>query len=114
MTTKFPTMPLWVCIDCFVLLVNGEVQDGCENPDQLLSELDGLEPTPGMLFRHHEDGCLYHDSPESAPIDDYECACETQSFSWSPCSGCGSNLGGERFAVTAWIDDNSTERICSV
>ena len=31
-----------------------------------------------------------------------ECDCETMSFSWSPCDVCGSNLGGERSAVSFW------------
>jgi hypothetical protein len=31
-----------------------------------------------------------------------ECECETDSFSWSACDVCGSNLGGERHAVSFW------------
>jgi len=31
-----------------------------------------------------------------------ECDCEVNTFSWSPCDVCGSNLGGERHAVSFW------------
>jgi hypothetical protein len=31
-----------------------------------------------------------------------ECECETDSFSWSACDVCGSNLGGQRHAVSFW------------
>jgi hypothetical protein len=29
-----------------------------------------------------------------------ECDCEENTFSWSPCDVCGSNLGGSRHAVS--------------
>lgn len=32
-----------------------------------------------------------------------ECDCECQTFSWSACDVCGSNLGGHRDAVVFWI-----------
>jgi hypothetical protein len=25
-------------------------------------------------------------------------------FSWQDCDGCGSSLGGDRYAATAWVD----------
>ena len=34
-----------------------------------------------------------------------ECECERQSFTWSPCDVCGSNLGGARDAVVFWPQD---------
>jgi hypothetical protein len=34
-----------------------------------------------------------------------ECDCETDSFTWSSCEGCGSTLGGERHAFTVWFEE---------
>ncbi len=31
-----------------------------------------------------------------------DCECENEGFSWSSCDVCGSNLGGDRYAVTFW------------
>ena len=36
----------------------------------------------------------------TAGDDGNECDCEVDSFSWSPCDYCGSNLGGERHAIS--------------
>jgi len=87
-----PTVTQWVCVDCFVLLVNGDVSPYCENPDALMTKLEGYEPTPGMLREEHAEEC-----------DGEECDCETNPFSTSQCDGCGSTLHGERHAVTGWI-----------
>ena len=97
---RVPTMPLWLCQDCYVLLVNGDVSPDVEDPGKLLSLLAGDEITAGMLAEHHADGCPNH--PEWSGAD---CDCEHDTFSWSPCAGCGSNLGGDRYAVTAWITE---------
>lgn len=91
-----PTTVQWLCTCCFVLLVNG---DGCQccDQDDLLKLFGDMEVTPGMLAEHHAEGC-------DPTADDYEeCDCETDPFSMSSCDGCGSNLGGARYAATGWI-----------
>ena len=88
MTTE--TCTYWVCIDCHMTHHTGESPDmpeGCE-PWSKLEE--GQTVTSGLLcetpnFGYESDEFLAHDS-----------------FSWSDCDGCGSTLGGERFAYTVW------------
>lgn len=100
MTNREPTVTQWVCPCCFILHCNG---DRCEcpsedHPDGLMGLFEGLELTAGMLREEHADDCFN-------PYDEseYECDCETDSFSRSSCDGCGSHLGGERHAMTGWI-----------
>ena len=38
-----------------------------------------------------------------------ECECERQSFTWSPCDVCDSNLGGARDAVVFWPQDATSD-----
>lgn len=110
----------WVCIDCYVLLCNGDICDGVENPDVLLSKFEGFRAMPGMPYGEHQDGCArkcacsheadceehgdnpeaHHDPSDHDYPDDYECDCEMINFSQSSCDGCGSPLHGERYAVT--------------
>lgn len=94
MRNMVPTVVQWVCQDCFILHCNGDISPDCPNPDDLMTKLDGYEPSAGMLREEH--GC---------DEDDEECDCETISFSWSSCDGCGSNLGGERHAMTGWVPE---------
>lgn len=42
----------------------------------------------------------HHDPSDHAHPIDYECDCETDTFSTSQCDGCGSYLHGERHAMT--------------
>lgn len=82
----------WVCIDCFILLCNGDISDGVEDPEKLLSKFEGFHVMPGMPSSEHAEKC---------PRDkDGECDCEDDTFSTSACDGCGSYLHGERHAVT--------------
>lgn len=106
MLDKMPTSPTWVCICCYVLLVNG---DGCDCPkgdhsEGLLSQFVDMEVTPGMTWEEHERDCERYKACGQFELipGDYDCDCEHNSFSWSPCGGCGSELGGERYAVTGW------------
>lgn len=96
--TKTPTT-IWVCLDCEILNANGEISEHADKPPLGLLK-DGDEITGGMLWEEHTDDC-----PNRA-VNDYldECGCETDEFSWSPCEGCGSTLGGSRHALTVWTD----------
>jgi len=112
MTHEQATVPQWVCIHCFVHLVNGDCTDvwsgegdeyiGCSEEGRVPMNLFGdMHITPGMLWSEHAccGGCNVHTADE--------CDCETITFSWSACDGCGSLLGGERHAVTGWIKEES-------
>ena len=101
-SSEQPTSPQWVCLHCFIHLVNGDCTEpdtctpGSEDENDPLHEFGGMHVTSGMLPEHHECG-----RENGEGVD--ECDCEEQSFSWSACDGCGSNLGGERHAVTGWV-----------
>jgi hypothetical protein len=109
MNDKTPTSPVWVCVCCYVLLVNGE---GChcprtEHPQPPMSQFADMEVTPGMGWLEHDEQCMrrvVRGQFELIP-DGYECDCESDRFSWSPCGGCGSQLGGMREVVTGWISE---------
>lgn len=101
------TYTVWLCQCCMIAAVNGEPcqccygveeHQGCdEHPAGLLGKLEGEHITPGILFEQHDQACPVHQHGG-------ECyGCETRTFSWSPCDGCGSTLGGERHAFTGWI-----------
>lgn len=86
----------WVCVDCFVLLVNGEISPDCENADDLLTKFDGFRAASGMGSNEHAEKCR-----EMMQSGDYfDCSCEYDTYSTSQCDGCGSWLHGERHAVT--------------
>jgi len=87
---------MWICQDCLILLANDEMPT--EPTDRVpLSAIDaGDELTPGMDWRKHECG--------RPSWNEGECECETTDFSWTPCEGCGSPLGGDRYAATLWWD----------
>jgi hypothetical protein len=70
---------VFVCVDCGFYLANGEV----ENPDP------GWSPT--LLDRRWHGWQLVNGDSDK----DHE-------FSWSPCEGCGSTLGGARMHCNAW------------
>lgn len=86
----------WVCIDCYVLLVNGDVSPDCENADDLLTEFENFRAFPGMRSNEHSEQCR-----EELQSGDYQdCDCEYDTYSTSQCDGCGSYSHGERHAVT--------------
>lgn len=85
------------CYDCFAMMVNGEADPNWTTEEHnehiaLMSERDALEGSymvsPGRLC--------------TDPCED-ECGSDEAGFSWSPCDGCGSHLGGDRFYVTRWF-----------
>lgn len=89
------TTELNVCIDCHQHL-------------QGISAEERGEPYPADVCKWLiENGAmtdLTHDTLEHVCIlgdDGYpaeDCRCATTTFSWGVCNGCGSNLGGSRFA----------------
>lgn len=89
---------IWVCVDCLLTHANGECG---ESPDREPLSLigDGYSVTLGMLVEEHDDLCRVGYIGDS---DTYECECDRREFSRSGCEGCGSNLDGERHALTLW------------
>ena len=107
---------IWVCVDCMLHHANGECgschrDDGHdETPLSAIDHANGFTVAAGMGWEDHDDECLTHvvnDVKARFPdVDwpdvpgDYECDCETNTFSTSQCEGCGSWLHGERHALT--------------
>ena len=98
-----PTTPARVCVDCLMLVANGETDHNWteEQREEFLARfaagLGDAEVTLGMLAEYHS--C----TDEDGNIAD-ECECEYNPFSWSACDLCRSNLGGERHAATFWVE----------
>lgn len=101
-----PTL-LWVCVDCIVLEANGEMPtDPTPGEPEPLSDIPAdCDLTVGMMASEHDEDCPVREQLESNSAVDTECECEHRSFSWSQCDGCGSSLGGERFALTMWTEE---------
>jgi len=76
----------WVCVDCMFLAVNAE------HP----SDPDPTQPVPWALWRER----LSTNWTADFGGDDDE---GIDSFSWQPCGGCGSTLGGERYRFVWWV-----------
>lgn len=58
--------------------------------------------TLGLIASEHAEDC---DALETGG----DCECEQTTFSSTPCSICGSRLGGSRNAVTFWADEEEPE-----
>jgi hypothetical protein len=84
---------IWVCVDCRMADATGEPQDGAECEPWSHANAE-LEPTAGLRREEHECG------KELGLSLDTECGCEEETFSWSSCEGCGSDLGGSRWPYT--------------
>lgn len=94
------TCTVWVCRDCMLHHANGECGNchADEGHDRVpMSLCNPWEVAMGMLGKEHPCTEWEHGVTD-------ECDCETQNFSWSSCDGCGSNLGGERHAMTLWFN----------
>lgn len=94
---------IWVCTNCIHHAANGECGDchreeGHEGGEPL--SLLSNEACPGMGWEDHSEECGTWTAQGSAV--DYECDCETNTFSTSSCDGCGSDYHGERHAMTEW------------
>jgi len=78
---------VFVCVDCGQFLANGEPQDGGAaraagwNPDELAQHWEGYHLVNGDAEKDLE-------------------------FSWQPCEGCGTRLGGARMHCVAWEKSN--------
>lgn len=85
---------LRVCVDCLTLLANGEEPPECEPGEHVakMARWDGYSITLGWTAEEY----ARHD------IDSEDEEADHLGFSWRSCDGCGSNLGGDRFAATAW------------
>lgn len=96
---------LWVCQDCYLTHAGYDEHELGYTPDRApLSLIDqDDEVCAGLPAEEHADDCpvwLGDPNGEDVPVDGAECECEQDSFSWSPCDGCGSPLGGTRDALT--------------
>jgi len=106
MATDEYTCSGWACTDCLFLLANGETPAdwSAAHVTAWQAEIDtrnaGYRITLGLLRSEHS--CTDDFDGQTAGEAGSECDCETESFSWSACDVCGSNLGGERHAVSFW------------
>lgn len=101
------TCNIWVCVDCIMHHANGEcgschTDEGHDREplclvDKPMSGYDTV--TMGMLNSEHAKDCGRRTGSYVS-----DCNCETMTFSWLSCEGCGSTLGGERHAMTLWFD----------
>lgn len=85
-TTLTPT-PIDICTDCLFVLANGAEDDAqTAAAERLADRWPGESPvtTPAVTLGRM-------DGAETEP-----------SFSWQPCEGCGSRLGGDRHPATGW------------
>jgi ribosomal protein L37AE/L43A len=114
MTTTRDHANGWACIDCLMLLANGETNPEWSDAETAeyfarLEErsIDGETVTLGRVFG--EDGCEHTSeewhSGDSRVQEDHAESCERTTFSRWPCDVCGSTLGGAREAVTFWTEE---------
>ena len=102
MTETVETYTYWVCVDCYVSANDPHSREelGAPAPDREPLNMigEGEEVTTGMMWADHIDpaGC------EAAFRVAAGCDCDRRDFSWTPCDGCGSTLGGSRDALTVW------------
>jgi len=91
MITGTPTT-LHVCVDCLMLLANGEVFDahGDDITAQHAAKIDAIWGDTELTLGHV-------DAEEESDAEPW--------FSWQPCDGCGSTLGGDREYATAWTEE---------
>lgn len=83
------------CGNCH-LNYDGEGEDAHDREPLIL--VDNTHVTMGLFAEQHS--CKSNDEPPH----EWECYCETMTFSRSSCDGCGSTLDGERHAMTLWFD----------
>ena len=104
---------IWVCGDCLHHHANGECgscHEDNHDAEPLSAIGDGFTVAMGMGEEDHDSDCLkyilsdlratYPDMDWPDIPGDYECDCETITFSHGPCDGCATYLYGERHAMT--------------
>jgi hypothetical protein len=98
---------VWVCVDCY-MTHHGITEDEQgfpypTDPAPLSLIGEGFDVFAGLPADEHAGDCpvwLGDPNRPDVPVRDAECECERDSFSWRPCEGCGSPLGGDREALT--------------
>lgn len=96
---------LSVCIDCALLVANGETDPNLteeETADFLVRFEDanaGCQVTLGSIECEHCGRAAREEDPDGTET------CEPW-FSWSSCDGCNSPLGGDRHHAVAWVPKN--------
>lgn len=100
------SITIWVCQCCMLNHANGECGCGAyygEDPDHdPLSLVSNNNITMGMAYEEHSDTCQVNITGYWTNSEE-QCECETNTYSTSPCQGCGSWLSGERHAMTIWL-----------
>jgi hypothetical protein len=98
---------IWVCMDCMLHHANGECGSCSDmygpHDEEPLSAVEApFTVAMGMAYSEHSEDC--ETRIQGRVPDNYECDCETDTFSTSQCEGCGSHLHGERHAMTLFKD----------
>ena len=97
---KTEPSPIQVCQDCLMVLANGENEYSTPEDEVIHAEgigkrLEGYEVTLGWTdYPNGNPGCEHGGTAD--------CFCDLLGFSWQQCDGCGSKLGGDRYAATIW------------
>lgn len=86
---------IWACVDC--MLEHYYPGENADITGEEWSNYPDASITAGSL-------CDKGENHYREDAEDHSENCETISFSWSPCDGCGSTLGGTRHAFTIWED----------
>jgi hypothetical protein len=91
----------WACVDCLMMLANGENEPWTEEETEAWRTVvsERLGSVSVDLGGEHEEGCPNVDQETGAWIGSSDCYCEREEFSWRACDVCGSRLGGSRDAV---------------
>jgi hypothetical protein len=79
-----------ICADCVMMLANGELGQGDAKADLEHAEKMAALWGPGELTQDYSDGESW--------------------FSWSACGGCGSTLGGDRYAAS-WFEPTTEKKV---
>jgi hypothetical protein len=92
-------MNLSICVDCLQVLANGVESDEQQRVSERMTEKWGatdisLGMSTGVWGCGHDHEATSEDHAEN---------CEYLGFSIWDCQGCGSDIGGDRFAAHAWI-----------
>ena len=102
MAANRESYPVWVCVDCYYVhhgIADDEPSEPNVEPLSLIPQ--DADVTSGLVEEEHDDDCPNFDE-DGEWLGAYDEPCERIEFSWSACEGCGSRLGGARFALTVW------------